>query len=50
MLICETWLFDWYFPRFCKSDMSKYGYLEMFQRVLSTSRYLESTVFVYIKM
>ena len=44
MFICEIWLFDWYFPQFCKSDMSKYGYLEVFQRVLSTSRKRESTV------
>ena len=36
MFICEIWLFDWYFPQFCKSDMSKYGYLEVFQRVPST--------------
>ena len=34
MFICEIWLFDWYFPQFCKSDMSKYGYLEVFQRSL----------------
>ena len=27
MLICEIWLFDGYFPQFCTSDMSKYGYL-----------------------
>ena len=20
MFICEIWLFDWYFPQFCKSD------------------------------
>ena len=33
MFIGEIWLFDWYFPQFCKSDMSKYGYLEVFQRV-----------------
>ena len=33
MVICEIWLFDWYFPQFCESDMSKYGYFEMFQRV-----------------
>ena len=46
MFICEIWLFDWYFPQFCTTDMSKYGYLEVFQRVPSTSRYLESTVFV----
>ena len=44
MFICEIWLFDWYFPQFCKSDMSKYGYLEVFQRVPSASRYRESTV------
>ena len=30
MFICAIWLFDWYFPQFCKSDMSKYGYLEVF--------------------
>ena len=29
MFICEIWLFDWYFPQFCTSDMSKYGYLEI---------------------
>ena len=44
MFTCEIWLFDWYFSQFCKSDMSKYGYLEVFQRVPSTSRYRESTV------
>ena len=44
MFICEIWLFDWYFPQFRKSDMSKYGYLEVFQRVPSTSRYRESSV------
>ena len=27
MFICEIRLFDWYFPQFCTSDMSKYGYL-----------------------
>ena len=31
MFICEIWLFVWYFPQFCTSDMSKYGYLEVFQ-------------------
>ena len=36
MFICECWLFDWYFPQFCKFDMSKCGYLEVFQRVSST--------------
>ena len=40
MFICEIWLFDWYFPQFRISDMSKYGYREVFQ----TSRYRESTV------
>ena len=45
MFIFEIWLFDWYFPQFCKSDMSKYGYLEVFQRVPLTLRYRESTVF-----
>ena len=35
---CEIWLFVWYFPQFCTSDMSKYGYLEVFQQVPSTSR------------
>ena len=38
MFICEIWLFHWYFPQYCTSDMSKYGYLEVFQRVPSTSR------------
>ena len=38
MFICEIWLFNWYFPQFCISDMSKYGYLEVFQRARSTSR------------
>ena len=45
MFICEIWLFDWYFPQVCTSDMSKYGYLEVFQRVPSTSRLRESTVY-----
>ena len=45
MFICEIWLFDLYFPQFYKSDMSKYGYLEEVQRVLSTSRQRELTVF-----
>ena len=47
MFICEIWLFDWYFPQFCTSDMSKYGYLEVFQRVPSTSIYRESTVTIF---
>ena len=45
MFICEIWLFDWYFPQFCKSGMSKYGYFKVFQRVPSTSRKQESTVY-----
>ena len=44
MFVCEIWFFDWYFFQFCTSDMSKYGYLEVFQRVPLTSRYRESTV------
>ena len=44
MFISDICLFVWYFPHFCTSDMSKYGYLEVFQRVPSTSRYRESTV------
>ena len=32
MFICEIWLFDWYFPQFSTSDMSKYRDLEVFQR------------------
>ena len=30
MFIGEIWLFDW----FCKYDLPKYGYLEVFQRAL----------------
>ena len=29
MFICEIWLFVWYFPQFCTSDMSKYGFLSV---------------------
>ena len=47
MFISEIWLFDRHFPQFCKSDMSKYGYLEVFQRAPSTSRQRESTVFLF---
>ena len=32
--MCEVWLCDLYFPQFRKSDMSKYGYLKVCQRVL----------------
>ena len=35
MFICENLVV---FPQFCTSDMSKYGHLEVFQRVPSTSR------------
>ena len=35
---CEIRLFDLYFPQFCRSDMSKYGYLKVLRRVPSTSR------------
>ena len=38
LCVPSIWLFHWYFPQFSKSDMSKYGYLEVFQRVPSTSR------------
>ena len=47
MFICEIWLFIWYFPQFYKSDMSKYGYLEVFKRVPSISRKQESTVLYF---
>ena len=46
MIFCEIWLFDWYFPQFCTSDMSNYGYLEVFQRVPSSSRLRETTVLI----
>ena len=29
--ICKLWLFDSFFPQFCISDMSRYGYLEVFR-------------------
>ena len=32
--ICEMWLFDLFCPQFCKSDMSRYGYLEVFRESL----------------
>ena len=48
MCICEIWLFDLYFPQFCKSGMSKYGYLEVFQRVPLTSRSREIAVYAVI--
>ena len=39
------WLIELVFPLFCKSDMSKYGYVEVFQKVPWKSRYWESTVY-----
>ena len=53
MLICDIWLFDWYFPQFRKSDMSKYRYLEVFQRVpsiqnIESRQYLQSVAAVCI--
>ena len=48
MFICEIWLFDWYFPQVCTSDMSKYGYIEVLQKVPSTSTYRESTAVLKI--
>ena len=36
--ICKNWLFKLFFPQYYKSDMSKYGYLELFLRVPSISR------------
>ena len=38
IFICEMWLFNLFVPQFCKSDMSRYGYLEVFKRVAWTSR------------
>ena len=35
MFIWEMWLFELFFPQFCKSDMSRYIYHEVFQRVPS---------------
>ena len=37
-VICKIWLFKLFFPQYYKSDMSKYGYLEVFLRVPSISR------------
>ena len=46
--ICQMWLFELFFPQFCNSDMSKYGHLEVFQRVPWNSGWRESTVFFNI--
>ena len=47
IFICEMWLFDSFFPQFCKSDMSSYGYLEVFWRALRLclSFYLLAAIF-----
>ena len=34
IFICEMRLFDLVFPQICKSDMSRYGYLEVFMSPL----------------
>ena len=36
--ICQMWLFELFFPQFCKPDMSRYGYLVVIQRVPWNSR------------
>ena len=36
--ICKIWLFKLFFSQYYKSDMSKYGYLELFLRVPAISR------------
>ena len=33
ILIRGIWLFDLFFAQFCRSDMSRYGYLKVFQGV-----------------
>ena len=38
IFICEMWLFDLVFPKFCRPYMSRYGYFEVFQRVPWTFR------------
>ena len=38
IVICKNWLFKLFYPQYYKSDMSKYGYLELFLRVPSISR------------
>ena len=37
---CEMWLVDLFCPQFCKFDVPRYGYLDVFQRVPWTSRYI----------
>ena len=38
IVICKNWLFKLFFPQYYKSDMSNFGYLELFLRVPSISR------------
>ena len=38
------WLYNLFLPQFCKSDMSWYGYLKVFQRVPCSLRYSKFTV------
>ena len=38
IFICVMWLFELFFPQVCNSGMSRYGYLEVFQRVPWISR------------
>ena len=38
IVICKIWLFKLFFPQYYKSDMSKYGYLDVFMMVPSISR------------
>ena len=33
IVICKIWLFKLFFPQYYKSDMSKYGFLEVFMMV-----------------
>ena len=40
-------LFDSFFPKFCKSDMSMYGYLEVFQRESLGIRDNESRLYFF---
>ena len=52
MVICEISLFKLFFssiPQYYKSDMSKYGHLEVFYSVPSILRERESTVFPFEK-
>ena len=46
LFICEMWLFDLFFSSIPQSDMSRLEYLEVFQRVPLTSRYIAFHVFI----